>query len=191
MPSIGAFVEGYLLVVTAGHCSSMGELPMPKLAALETLIFNGRKVVERIWGKRCVVFEHGPASAEKRAGCCVDHAHMHIVPCGIDILADLHPALCPEEIDGLGALRDAHTAGRGYLYYETPSSKKYIMLADNLPSQYIRQVLAGVLGLPEGEWDWRRHACCGNIRETLRRLEGKQTCFAEGTAAPSCGQPQV
>jgi diadenosine tetraphosphate (Ap4A) HIT family hydrolase len=37
------------------------------------------KVVRATYG-RSTAFEHGAASFSKNAGCCIDHAHLHIVP---------------------------------------------------------------------------------------------------------------
>ena len=68
------------------------------------------------------------------------------------ILLDLRRQFPAVRIDSLRDLYAA-TGNRSYLYYEDDSAGRFVFFPEHLPSQYMRQLIAAELGMPQ--WDWR------------------------------------
>src|ERR1700674_1783452 len=79
LPSLGALVEGWLLLVPKTHVICMGELSDNLTAEMQELKSRIRETLQRAYGNVCA-FEHGPSRAKTSLGCGVDHAHLHLVP---------------------------------------------------------------------------------------------------------------
>ena len=168
-PSIGQLVEGYLLISPLEHYSTLADMPDHLLAGIAALHGDVCSVASAEYGP-CISYEHG-AHPETGGGCGVYHAHLHVVPLGkhVDPVDALTAELPFERIDDLLDLRRAQ--GRSYLYYEDLSERRYLFRADNLPSQYLRRLLARTLGL--SAWNWRECRKEGALVSTITRLSGQ------------------
>lgn len=171
LPTLGSFVPGYLMIITRDHIASIGHLANDKLDTLERLIACCKKVIQSKFLKRSIVFEHGPVSPTKRGGCCIDHAHVHIVPTDLEIIHQFHSSLSIEKIEKIYEIQSYIRRGIPYIFYENLDSSRFVLEGDIIPSQYVRQVIARNLNLPYGEWDWRHYPFCNNIMETLRIIK--------------------
>jgi hypothetical protein len=78
-PSLGSFIEGWTLIISKRHVTSMSQLSLSEIRELNSLIPEIRKRVEQAYGPT-IVFEHGPLTAGTEFGCGIDHAHLHVVP---------------------------------------------------------------------------------------------------------------
>jgi len=92
LPSLGALVEGWLLLVPRRHFISVGALPQPLLREMEEMKRLLCSAVEENYGQACI-FEHGPSKANCAVGCGVDHAHLHVVPVPFDLASAMAPYL--------------------------------------------------------------------------------------------------
>ena len=156
VPSLGQIVEGYLLVITKSHFSCMGEIPSFVYSELDWVIQHSSEILQTVYNVDCIQFEHGPSSPFQGGGCCIDHAHLHIVPLNVDI--DLHLAEREryEASDYPAAVKAFLIQRKPYLYIRFPPTSGYgsvVVDSNDLPSQYMRRVIAKGIG-KEDKWDW-------------------------------------
>lgn len=168
MPTLGQFVPGWLMIVSKTHHASLSEHSVLELASVGELLSTVRQLLYPVYG-HCIAFEHGTRTRDRRSGCCIDHTHLHVVPCADERrfreLIPL-PALRMINLESLG---DAASEIGDYLlivYSHDRDTCELIEACTPLPSQFLRQVLACVHGRAM-EWDWRLHPCHENIRRSL------------------------
>src|ERR1700722_7409348 len=85
VPSLGALIAGHILLLPKAHYYSVGEIPAEKLAEFERLARYARTIVRETYGQ-CSEFEHGCIQGVGKAGACIDHAHLHLIPIASDVL---------------------------------------------------------------------------------------------------------
>lgn len=174
-PAVGPMgIKGYVLICTKEHFRSIGDIPERWDSELETLVGDTRKVLGMHYSPDIVVFEHGPRIGNYKGGGCIEHAHLHVVPSTVDLVAFLKGrGLQLEVVDGFGKLREImKRAEFSYLFVETRERAKYVVeVTAPLPSQYLRQVIA----VHEGHtnWNWREHPDHETFQRTLEQLRGK------------------
>src|ERR1039458_10394749 len=86
IPTVGALVEGWLLVVPRTPILSFARLSTPLFSELEIFLDEIIPAIQSVYGP-VSVFEHGPSCAASVVGCGVDYAHLHLVPVDCDLLA--------------------------------------------------------------------------------------------------------
>jgi diadenosine tetraphosphate (Ap4A) HIT family hydrolase len=184
LPSLGALVEGWLLIVPKQHFVSFGELPDSLIAEFVDLKAATSEIIRQVYGTVCA-FEHGPSKAGCSVGCGVDHAHAHLVPVKFDLAAAVVPHL-PKNSRWSDAnfadCRSAFLEGANYLYLEQPIGKGRIIRNNRLGSQVFRRAIADSLGIPE-QYNWRAHSQISNIQQTI------QTLRTEARNYPSASVP--
>src|SRR5436305_13047295 len=74
VPSLGALVEGWLLLVPKQHILCFGAMNDALTTEFEELKHKSASLVSAQYGDICI-FEHGPSAVHKAVGCGVDHAH--------------------------------------------------------------------------------------------------------------------
>lgn len=147
IPSIGAFIEGWTMIVPKKHVYDMSSFYSN--AEFNNLAKRVLSHVERHYG-HSIMFEHGAACSGSLTGCGVDHAHYHFVP----TTQSLYPILqkgnlaweqcCANEIQ-------SKTESRDYLFYSETISLDagacgYLHIIEKPVSQYFRKLLATVTG---------------------------------------------
>ena len=172
VPSLGALVPGWVLLLPKKHHVAMGAVPSSETAELREI---KRALVSRLgqaYGELCA-FEHGPSGPGREVGCGVDHAHLHLVPLKFDLGAAVLPLL-PRGVRWSEAdLDDSKRAfedGLDYLYLEQPLGRGRIAVCDRFGSQLFRRVIASHLGIDD-EYNWREHPKVDNILSTVRTLQ--------------------
>jgi len=168
IPSLGHLVEGYLLIVPKEHLLSIGALSTDKFTELSDVIEQIRSLIEPIYGPT-ILFEHGPASPARRAGCCTDHAHLHIVPAKVDLLAPVRPFFLWRPIHALSDLKAFYDNHEPYLFIQGADAVMHACPAPLVPSQFLRKALANCLGKPR-EWDWRSYPAIDGISAFLSKV---------------------
>src|SRR5689334_2245520 len=83
IPSVGALLPGWLLIVPRERALSYAELDT---ANRQTLYHLARSVASEVsdFGSP-IMLEHGAATAGSGIGCGVDQAHLHVVPIQFDL----------------------------------------------------------------------------------------------------------
>jgi diadenosine tetraphosphate (Ap4A) HIT family hydrolase len=168
VPSLGALVEGWLLVVPPQHVCALAELSESQWYAFQRVLDQATEAVERHYGP-AVRFEHGSAGSGRAAGCGVDHAHMHVVPAAIDLRAAVSkiagslgefvwkPAQSRPDSDGV----------TDYIWI-SDATGNWISHQCQIPSQVIRRAIANELG--ESTWDWKKDHRVHLVQRTRRTL---------------------
>ena len=171
LPTLGALVEGYLLIVSKEHYQCIGQLPDDLLSEFNKVVDQVKSVIRSVYQKNVVCFEHGAVSCTNKFGGCVNHTHLHIVPCG-DILSgmiqdcgmELVPIPSTETLSGI-AIQD-----QPYLYWEDSDGRKYVIQDGFIPSQFFRKIIANYYSVAE-QWDWRQELNLENLLKTYRTLQ--------------------
>ena len=172
LPSLGALVEGWLLLVPKQHVISFGGLDTIFREEVSYVKNQMLDISEQRYGMRPVVFEHGPHMTGHTTGCSVDHAHLHIVPIGFD-LAEAAQRLLPDKLSWRDATddscREAFSGRLDYLYLEQPTGARLIATAPEFESQVLRRAIATKLGVP-GEYNWRDYPHITTVGRTIAAL---------------------
>ena len=170
VPSVGALVPGWLLVVPRDHTVNLASMGPKNVAHMWEFIDGFKERWATEFG-RLVAFEHGAATEGRPAGCGVDHAHLHIVPCAeIDLVAAARRRLIGlrwAPVMGVSALFPAVADGMDYLYLRD-DAEELAAVESEIQSQALRQVLAEELGSPT-TFNWREHPNLDVVRATIAR----------------------
>lgn len=163
VPSRGAIVPGWLLVLPRHPAINIAALADKERSALRQ---QARSISARLnvgTAPRTVYFEHGPTMGGTPAGCGVDHAHLHVVPLGFDLLEALPTGMGWKVVShgdpwaDLGR-RDYLLAGYG---------ERWLACEPVAPrSQFFRRLIAERVGCST-LWDHNLHLWEENIRRTL------------------------
>lgn len=168
VPSLGSFVEGYLLVIPKQHFLAALSMPEAYIAELQSAIGAISSFTRGYYHKSFVMYEHGAASTEHAGGMSVVHAHLHFVPCSQNAIS-----MCPEfsflkfqDLFEAARYYSAHR-DRPYLLLKDADDSLYFSAADDIPSQYFRKRVCDLCGIP-GTGDWKAYPYIGNIRKTIQ-----------------------
>jgi ATP adenylyltransferase len=171
IPSLGSLVEGWVLIVPKSHFICIGAFPADLLAELEQTKVAVAGILSQKYGEICA-FEHGPHALNRKIGCGVDHAHLHLVPLQFD-LRFAAKAFMPPDLNWvsgtLGNCRAIFSEGQDYLYVEQPLGHGRIAAHTHLGSQILRKAIASHLGMPE-QFNWRDHPHVDVVSRTIRAL---------------------
>ncbi len=185
LPSLGALIEGWLLIVPKKHFICVGELPDPLTTEMHQIKGFLFSVLRELYGEVCA-FEHGPSRPNLSVGCGVDHAHLHILPLPFDLLTEVIPFL-PEDViwskAGPEQCRTAFSRGEDYLYLEQPAGVGYIATDKCFKSQLFRRAIAKAVGVPE-DFNWREHPGFSNIMATIKKLRAYNGGVSTWTSQP-------
>lgn len=172
LPSLGALIEGWLLLVPKKHFICMGAVPGSIAAEMQEMKDMICKHVQQYYGQVCV-FEHGPSRANVSVGCGVDHAHLHIVPVAFDLISAVTPLL-PEDTIWSGAkLEECQAAfkrGEDYLYIEQPVGVGLIATNQGFGSQLFRRAIATQIGIAN-QFNWREYPQLPNVLVTIDKAQ--------------------
>src|ERR1051325_4494624 len=75
VPTKGAMVEGWLLVIPRNHALCSAGIGGASLAEFASIVEAAAQMVAKVYGS-ATLFEHGPASTGTAFGCGIDHAHV-------------------------------------------------------------------------------------------------------------------
>lgn len=171
VPTLGAFVEGYAMVVSRYHYDCMGKLLPELFPELKELLTNVKHHIRKCYGMGTVCFEHGSISSCNRFGGCINHAHIHIVPCKESLIGQLpNYHMDYRQITDLYELQTFAQRGESYLYFEDIDEQQYSISGDFVISQFFRQLLANSHNV-SGEWDWRSHLNLEKMSKTYTTLK--------------------
>lgn len=172
-PSLGSFVEGYLLVCPKDHIPSSAWLDQEGLSNLERLLTTVKHIVRNHYTDP-VVFEHGMTKCGENAGGCIDHAHLHVVPGTVDLVGILAEQFVPEVLSNWLELSTWRT--RPYLLAQPNRGPTIICeVRGSLPGQFLRRRVAAALGVPD-IWDWGAYLGIREIHQTIERLAPAFAC---------------
>ena len=174
-PTLGCFVEGYLLIATRVHYVGIGQMPSTLNQELEKIQKKVRDALSTIYGVSPVFFEHGSVSTEKCGGNSIFHAHLHALPVEVDVVGELSQRFSCEPITDLARLQSIHSDGSPYLFWENGNGSRFVFkVTSEIPSQFLRQLIAEKLGIPK-RWNWRTYPGLEEMKRTIGALQGQFT----------------
>jgi len=190
-PSLGALIEGWLLIVPKDHALCLGGLSRELHSELDELRRQVSLALEECYGS-VTVFEHGPAQPCHSVGCGVDHAHLHILPTQINLIEgvkEIFPEpLKWEPVRSVQETASLYEAGLPYLYVEQTPGRGFVTTHPNLQSQMFRKVVAKHIGRLE-RYNWREFHGEDNILSTIERLEQWSSGHSQDSGAhPETGR---
>jgi diadenosine tetraphosphate (Ap4A) HIT family hydrolase len=169
VPSVGPLTEGHVLVIPRQHYLSFRSLPGHLHDdAVDVLNVVGT-VVESCYGP-FVCFEHGSVGDSViSSGASTVHAHLHIVPCVVDLMDIITKKFRHQRLKGLRDLFSIRS-DKPYLYFASASGGAvYAEVDHQLPNQYLRREICKLLGKPD-KWDWRVYMDIESLKRTKDRL---------------------
>jgi hypothetical protein len=132
----------------------MAELELEGFAELKEVLREVRCRLSRLYGEELCTFEHGAACPSNRAGACIDHAHVHVLPTNCDVSEHL-AAFQYRRLSALHDLRVFDEGPQSYIYYEPEPGQMMAYTCDErVPSQFMRRLICEQLG-NKMAWDWR------------------------------------
>jgi ATP adenylyltransferase len=172
VPSLGALVPGWLLLVPRKHCLSFGSIEGNWPVETEQMKARIVSQLQSYYGNVCI-FEHGPSREKSLVGCGVDHAHLHFVPLDFDLCSASRPFLPSDAAWSPASSAECHRAfneGRDYLYIEQPIGNGLIATSTHFEGQLLRRAIANQLGQLD-RFNWREHWLLSNVESTIRAMK--------------------
>jgi diadenosine tetraphosphate (Ap4A) HIT family hydrolase len=172
VPTIGAFIAGYVLINSREHFRSIAELPQHLINELQHIRASVVSAIsEEFSVADPVVFEHGSTGLPARSGKCVDHLHLNIVPVDFDASKQLTRMLgAPSQISDYAEIRAAIGETTPYVLLHH-QGRMLLYEAVGVPSQLVRRLIARALRIDE--WDWRAHPHLQSMLQTIDFLSAK------------------
>ena len=172
IPGLGAFVEGYSLIVSKKHVLNTGAFELSAIKELEIFVKKVRTILSNIYNTNTIIVEHGSMSASNHAGSCIEHQHLHIFPTNIKDIPKilLNNFKKHTRIDSFEGLKEFNQEKVPYIYYSNHPSIHNVFEVSILPRQYMRQVIAAELKC-QHSWDWRQYPFVKNISEFVKKTE--------------------
>ncbi len=169
-PTIGMFVPGYLLAITHEHVTSFAALGDSTLAKVHVWLTDTVAQLSKLFGEY-LIFEHGSGALRTDAstGSCVTHAHLHLMPLPEAALQRIERELPWDEVESFPSI--ARWGRRNYALLGYRDRWKVALDVD-LPGQWIRRVVATVLGRAE-LYDWALYSGHAELGMTLDRLRSR------------------
>jgi diadenosine tetraphosphate (Ap4A) HIT family hydrolase len=173
IPSLGPLTIGHTLLVPHQHTHSV--LTYAHRAHLEGELNEllgtvCERITKVIPGQKYLLFEHCSIHSDLSL-CSTSHAHLHVVPLLSDKLAEVETQLRREA----ACIDTAELVLRcldmdDFIYarvFNSPGvkSEAFVMHALGRPSQYLRRILADVLG--KMAWDWKTSPTSQILSETM------------------------
>jgi ATP adenylyltransferase len=172
VPSKGALVPGWLLVISKRHYLCAGALPLGEFGALEDAIDIAKEMVTKHFGA-ATVFEHGPQRYGTSLGCGIDHLHMHVAPLGFkltDAVESLLPETKWESLIQLSDLNRLHKFGLAYGLVQDHTGGAVWCRPQAGIRQMFRQAIANKIGTPE-QFDYAIYPHLANVIHTIESLK--------------------
>ena len=174
MVSLGAIVEGYLLLISKEHFESCAQISAQLRIEFYNIIDRIKAILKNQYGS-CVFFEHGRSTSclkvpdESGSKHCY-HAHLHCVPVPFNL---------NEQITGYPMVFNVRSPSEyfelcekinlPYLFVWDEKMKLYFIETE-IRRQYLRFLVAQGVGKPE-LWDWLSFPETGTIERTIRQLK--------------------
>jgi len=150
-PTIGALVEGWVLIVPKEHDYSMRSYYSNNefINLIETI---KDRLYEK-YNQPVIIFEHGANENGSLTSCGTNHAHLHMLPFKDSILSDMFRELKWQKCQAKNIREIVNE--KEYLYYCDLSDEKfnnadgYVHVLTSPISQYFRKLIATKVGKNE------------------------------------------
>jgi hypothetical protein len=170
LPTKGALIPGWLLVVSKNHRICSGALDSQERTTLVDATDVARGLVEGSFGA-ATLFEHGPSVPGTPVGCGIDHLHIHVAPLGFSLAKTCTQMFGSEwcELNHPDALQRVHKQGTAYIAVKEPGEPWLWCAPPAGVRQPFRRAIAFMLGMPE-RFDYRTDSFLPNVVETVQQI---------------------
>jgi ATP adenylyltransferase len=172
LPTRGALVPGWLLVIAKRHALCVGALSGAELDELTGCLATARSLVQENFGSP-TIFEHGPSQAGTSLGCGVDHMHLHVAPLKFSLRKAVNssfPQVKWQPLPDISATRSLFEAQTDYGLVKEPTEETiYWCSPPTGVTQIFRRVIAAEIDTPD-EFDYRTYPQFSNVAQTLAVL---------------------
>ena len=171
MVSLGAFIEGYLLIISKHHIGASLNIPQNLFEEFLSLKNKVHNILCQEYGA-CIFYEHGKSGSSltnKYTNKHCYHAHIHCLPISIalnKIVSNDFKAIFYNSLQD-AAINNSH---KKYLYIEDSNGIGIYPSRINLRKQYLRYQVCLALDLND-EWDWTKYQNKTNIAKTINKLQ--------------------
>ena len=174
IPTLGSLVEGWLVIVPKKEYLSLQCIDNDSLLIeLEKFSKAVGEIIVKEFGY-VTMFEHGAVQPERKIGCGVDFAHLHLVPINFDLIQGLNRFLHIEyewkNVSGLKNAISSTKKGVEYLFVSDYLGNSYVTQNEIFSSQLFRKVIASYLNVPD-KFDWKQFHEFENISKTISRFK--------------------
>jgi diadenosine tetraphosphate (Ap4A) HIT family hydrolase len=179
--ALGHFVYGYTLLISKEHLLSFAYLSEHLFSELQVFKDSVLGKLKQISSNPITILEHGAINRPQRAGACIDHAHLHLMPLPVDLYPILLERFRFAKLSSINEVSRFNHAQVSYLYYERQGNGSCgVELTQDVPSQLLRRIACQALGKPD-LWDWRKMP----LRESLQQFknEYKRLSFSASTGS--------
>ncbi len=166
MVSVGAVVQGHILIIPKKHYLSMAIITKSELEELECIIAFARKLLIDLFDKKVIGFEHGTGKNAIVSSASVVHAHFHLLPISEGLLNDVKKD--GFDIEPIASIDDLSFGNSSYLLYQDTDERYYKIVNDVYPSQYFRKKVCEKNN--DDKWNWKKYEQIENIIETMKVL---------------------
>lgn len=170
--SLGAFIEGYLLILPKKHILSFSELNINELNELEKLKNLIKKINKKYYNKRTIIFENGSSGSKDNNGLFKDsivHAHLHLVPFETknkkELFNNIYNNINYNILKNYYEIRKY--MNNYYIYCEYDEIMYLSTERELLERQWIRKILANNLNIKK--YNWRKDNCLNICKSTIKK----------------------
>ena len=171
--------EGHLLLLTNEHLPSFASLPIGAIARADALLRYAADILEKVYEGPVLAFEHGANGLGGKAGGCIDHAHIHVLPKVAPLTGLESWRLAFRALNNFADV--TQFAGAEYFMVRDSSSVTCAIAPASLPSQLARKLLASN---HDAAPDWRESVHLDARREQSRRRLQSAYRRLKGVFAP-------
>lgn len=172
LPTKGALIPGWLLVVAKRHALCAGALSTSEIDELTSCLTSASDLVQKHFGAPSI-FEHGPSREGTTIGCGIDHLHVHVAPLKFSLrraVNDTFPNVNWKPLSDISATQSLFKSQRGYSLLKEPDEGRMYWCSPPVGvSQMFRRAIAAEIGIP-AEFDYRTHPHLSNVSQTLAVL---------------------
>jgi diadenosine tetraphosphate (Ap4A) HIT family hydrolase len=168
VPTKGALIPGWLLVVAKRHALCAGALSILEQEELKSCLSSASNIVCKSFGT-ATIFEHGPWQAETTLGCGIDHVHIHIAPLKFSLrraVSERFPTVEWKPLPGISGTQSLFESQTDYGLVQEPNERMYWCTPPSGVNQLFRRVIAAEMGIPD-EFDYRTNSHIANVLQTL------------------------
>ncbi|QNE74451.1 HIT family protein [Streptomyces finlayi] len=187
VPTIGAFVPGYLLVVPTTHVLSLGQLNDDELAGVEDLAHDLADQLHQVYRRPILTFEYGLNLPSGRRIC---HGHLHMLPSTADLGEWLTARAPGYEIANYAQVPRSPDTSYITVRDQTGTLTCHPVPNDAFPRIRLREVVARLdPQIEDAAWDWQAHPFPELMRATVDDLTAV-TPTARRAPASRAGAPR-
>ena len=151
--SLGAFVEGYLLIIPKEHISSMAKLNNTLIQELKMLKAKVSQIYRKYYNASATIFENGSSSENGMYEDSIVHAHLHLLPNfkNEDYSNKIFGEIGCERLKDYSQIN--YYSEDSYIFYECYENNMYISKErEKFIRQHIRRILASEMNGIESDW---------------------------------------